>query len=298
MAKFCKYCGKPIEEGKICNCPESLENAARIVNTVGATIETTKEVKDNSKRLIGLTKEYFENPTEATKKIIKEKDKSFMISCGVVFILSVILNFFTVFGRIVRDFNKFMNTSGKMFGVSFSELKEYNIIQNQQSLLLYSLIFGVIVLLILSGTLILVSKINKTSYTSKDIFLVCVINTIPFTFCLIIGGILALFVSYKILVAIQLLYFILYIIIGIISYNIIIGKFSKGKDIIIYSIITLLGIIIISGILMKLISSIIGSYEIYGETIGYYMYMIKDSIMNEIGDIDEEIFEFIYYEMF
>lgn len=287
MAKFCKYCGNVVEEGKICNCPDSLENAAKIVNTVGATIETTENVKNNSKRLLELTKEYLGEPIETTKKVIREKDNAFIIYSGALFVLSIMLNFFTIFGRTFGKLNKFIGSLGRDYGLSFSELKEYKVDQNYLALFFYSLVFAISVLIIYSLTVLIISKINKTTYESKDIFYVSIINTISLSLCLIVGGILSLFVSYKIILLIQLLYIVVYIVIGIISCNIIIGEFNKGQTIILYSIITLLGIIIINTILIKVIPAILSKYEMGGKTLEYYI----DNIMDEFKDSIDNIYD-------
>lgn len=297
MAKFCKYCGKQIEEGRICDCPESLENAARLVNKMEATAEVTKEVRDNSKKVFKSLGEYFNNPRESAKKAVEKGDNLFIISSGVIFILSIMLNFFTVFSRLSKNLNKFINASAKDWGLDFIEVRQYNLSQNNGKILLYSLLFGIVVLGVLLAITFVASKLRKSDWGSKDIASIAMINTIPLTFCLVIGGILQTFISYKYLVLIQLLYLIVYIVIAVFSYNIITEGFAKGIDVIIYSILMFLGLILIFAIFTTITGKIVGTYEIAGQTIDTYITMIKNEISSYTGDIGKDMLEDLVDEM-
>lgn len=291
MAKFCKYCGKQIEEGIICDCKESLENAARVVNKVESTLEITKEVNDNSKKLITTFKDYLKNPKAVTKKVINENDNVFIIATGVIFILSVIFNLFTILSKCVKDINKIINLSSKITGLDIFQLREFNLIANNGQIFLYSLIFGVALLAVSISILFITSKIKKSQWSNQAIVYATIINTIPITISLLIGGLLQLLFSYKLLILLQLLYLLIFVIAGTLSYNIVTNGFSKLTDVIIYSIVVFIGILIISFIVKTIIFQIAGTYEIHGQTVSFYIDAFKNNITNLTGEFGKEAFE-------
>ncbi|MCF0149608.1 MAG: hypothetical protein HUJ77_14580 [Clostridium sp.] len=284
MARFCKYCGKQIEEGKICNCPESLENAARILN---AKETINKESKEAAK----VVKSYFKDINGVTEKVINDDNKTFVYLSGAAFLIAVLFNIFTAFAKLGGSINKFINAPGKVFGLSYVDLMRYNLNLNKGKVILYSLILGISVLIILMALVFILSKIKKSDWNNKSIVYATIINTIPMTSVLIVFGLLQLVFSYKFILFSQAIYIITLIATITLLYNMITDGFMKLVDVLVFIILVFLAVLIIAYIYTNVISGIIGAYEINGQTVSTYMKYIKGYILNEYSNIGEDILE-------
>lgn len=282
MSKTCKYCGKEIEEGKICDCPESLENAARQLNN--------KE----SKKVAGLFKEYFKDVRTVTKKVINENNKSFISISAIVFIVSVILNFYTMFSKFAKDINNFINSYGRTIGLDFFELITYNLSLNLGKIILYGILYGLLLLLILIVVVLILIKIKKSAWNNKSIVYATIINTIPMSCFLIICSILQLLFSFKFIVLMQVFSFITFIVTIFLVFNIVTDGFNKGSDIIIFMLIVFLSIVVTLYIYNMVFSKVFGTCEINGQALSYYINIIKNNLSSEAADIGEDIFKEIF----
>lgn len=306
MAKFCKFCGSGIEEGSICNCKESLEEAARLVNQAESREKNIKRLNNNSKKVLQSFKEYFGDLRSTTKRVLNENDILFIASSAIVFIMSVILNFISFFNRLAKDINNIINTSGKSYNMDFFELKRYNFTTKNGSIILYGLLFSIILLAILLAIVFVTSKIKNKNLDSKAIVFVTIINTIPMTCCLIIGGILQFFISYKLIFIMQILYLIMYIVTLNLSVNALIGRFNKVHEIILFTLLVFIGVIITIYAYYFIIYKSLGSYEVYGRSISMYferfvgeiesqMDIFKDGWKDGVYEMIQEFIEVIGY---
>lgn len=282
MSKTCKYCGKEIEEGKICDCPQSLENAAKLLNN--------KE----SKKVANLIKEYFKDIKSTTKKVINENNKSFVYISAIILILSVILNFYTMFSKFSNDINNFINSYGRSIGLDFFELIMYNLSLNTGKIILYGALFGAFLLVILILVMLILGKFMRSSWNNKSICYATIINTIPMSCFFIISSILQLLFSYKFIMLMQMFSVITLLATIFLLCNIVTDGFKKATDIIVFMLIVFLSIVLILYIYKIVFFNVVGTYKINGQTLSYYMKIIKSNLSDEAADLGKEIFKDIF----
>ena len=108
MAKFCKYCGSPLEDGKPCTCPEAMQAAgvaptaptaptAPVAPSPYATDATAQKSKAadaitaGAKNFLPFLKMYFRQPTAALKNAIAAKDIMVGVFSAIVFLVSMVI---------------------------------------------------------------------------------------------------------------------------------------------------------------------------------------------------------------
>lgn len=298
MARFCKFCGKEIIGETICDCKESLENAARLVNKVDATKEISNKLNYQSKEIFELFKGYFNDIKGTTQKIIKEDNKKFVGVAAILFIIGIICNYIFIFNRISNNINKLINQSSLNWGWSFTQVQEYKLKSNNMSIILYGLLFGLIALSMLILIVFLTSKIINKNLNNKEIVIVTVINTIPMSCFLIIGALLGLVVSYKLIVLIQLIYLLAYIITLITSLNMLTKGFNRGIEVLSSIAISFIGMAIVFSLYSTTVYKTIGSYEIKGISISVYTNKMIDEFKSQFNDFEEDFDVFDMFEEF
>ncbi len=282
MARFCRYCGKEMEEGKICDCSESLENAARIVNR-------TENINKESKEAFNGFKEYFKNINMVTKKVIDEDNKSFVYISGAAFLIAVLLNVFTAFTKLGNDINKAIKLVATSFDLEYLEIIKYKLSSDIGKTILYSLLLGVAVIIVLIATTFILGMIKKSSWNNKSILYATIVNTIPMTTVLIIFSVLQLVFSYKFILFAQAIYLITFIATVSLIYNMITDGIENLVDILIFIIVLFIAMAIIIMVYNKSILGIIGSYEINGQTLNFYIDYIKTNIKEGTSGMGEDI---------
>jgi hypothetical protein len=284
MARFCRYCGKQIEEEKICDCPESLENAARIVNRA-------ENINKESKEVLNVFKAYFKDINMVTEKVINENNRSFVYVSGAAFLIAVLFNVFTAFNKLGNSINKIIKSSGTLFSLDYMEIMKYKLSSNIGKTILYSLLLGAVVMAVLIATIFILGKIKKSNWNNKNILYATIINTIPMTSVLMVFGLLQLVFSYKFILFAQVIYLIVLIATVSLLYNMITDGFQNLGDILIFSIVLFIAIVIIIVVYNKAILGIVGSYEINGQTLNSYIDYIKRNIISETSGMREDIIE-------
>lgn len=287
MARFCRYCGKEIEEGKICDCAESLENAARILNR-------TEVINKESKEALNVFKAYFKDINMVTEKVINDDNKGFVYVSAAAFLIAVLFNVFTAFTKLGNNINKIIKSSSKLLGIDYLDLMKYKLNSDIGKIILYSLLLGVVVMAVLIVVTFVLGKIKKSNWDNKNILYATIINTIPMTCVLIVFGVLQLVFSYKFILFAQVIYLIVLIATVSLLYNMITDGFENLGDILIFSIVLFIAIIIIIVVYNKAILGIVGSYEINGQTLNSYIDYIKRNIISETSGMGEDIIEEIF----
>ncbi len=106
MAKFCQYCGKPLEEGTLCNCEESVAAQAAAADASSNSAAPTgggfgDKLKIAFHNLIPFVKSYFKSPVDSTKSALDNNDLPLAsLFVAIQAILSGLLVFFAVKGML------------------------------------------------------------------------------------------------------------------------------------------------------------------------------------------------------
>ena len=183
MAKFCKYCGKELEEGMICSCVENAEQEEKTIKN--------NDIKSHAKGFWALFKAFIKNPVSVGARFVNACDfKYALVLIGLQSILVALLVI-----SLVGKFNSAIKNTIALAG-SYAEA-----IESQVSGVMFSLPTVFIITAIatfaiaslLALILMLFIKLFKGNTTYKYMLCVSSINSfvlIPFILCGLIIGII------------------------------------------------------------------------------------------------------------
>lgn len=200
MAKFCTKCGKPLEDGKPCDCEK---------NEKVTTTTTSNDLGDN---FLNIFKEILIKPFTTVKEYAKKENTTLALILAAINV--IVFGLFTYFflssfvKGITNQINKIANTSSIFGSSSISTTSSSNISFGNSFLIgIIAMAIGLIVLTLMTKLFIGVVFKNKKSF--KDYFVLYGINTPLSTLAMVIA-IIASFISYKLALIILFLGTVLY----------------------------------------------------------------------------------------
>ena len=284
MAKFCPNCGRPLEEGEVCNCTGEAAPEA--------SVESAPAKENNAKKalngFIPFFKEYFADPVGTTKKAVENKDMANTIVAAAAFALANFLMLFFGCRKLVdglTDIASLVSDDKVDISVPFI------------SFLLYSVIAAAVVLAFFALGIFVVSKIAKKEISFMDaVVAVCVNSVLPT--CGLLATLLLMYVSFT-------LGLIVAIVCGALTVVLFAVMTVKVFDI------DLTGLMIIWLAVFFLLANVCGAYisgkldvaavktiEVEDIKIGDMLEGFEDTL-DELKDMDpEEILEELIYDLF
>lgn len=197
MAKFCKYCGKELEEGMTCSCvenkapEETVSNTnVNIPSTEGKKI-TSNDVKSFAKGFWEFFKAFIKNPVSVGARFVNSCD--FKNALGLIGLQSIIVAFLVI--SLVSKYNSVLKKTASLAGGAYT-----GAVKAQMSAAMFSIptvfiitaIVTFAVASLIALVLMLFVKLFKGNTTYKYMLCVSAMNSfviIPFA---LLGLILAL----------------------------------------------------------------------------------------------------------
>ncbi len=72
MAKFCTKCGKPLEEGQVCDCQATVDTTATVAPTTASASTSSIDFKESGKDCLEVLKGIFVKPVETIKNFVAD----------------------------------------------------------------------------------------------------------------------------------------------------------------------------------------------------------------------------------
>ena len=209
MAKFCKFCGSPLEEGQVCACQSAQAAPEAPVATAEAPVAAPAAAPAGNgfvKKLLDVLKSYWKAPKAAAADVAE--DKQGMTIAGVF----AGVNFLTVFFFLWRIIGMLMSTFAKSGDVDMDELMEHLEIEEPIfPMLLAGLAIAVIGIVATALVIFIAAKINKQAVDLKKQIIIEAVHSVVPTALLVVGiilGFLAAWVQFAVLVLILVLWFV------------------------------------------------------------------------------------------
>lgn len=199
MAKYCKHCGTPLEEGQVCSCPKAQAElaapAAAPAPEAAAPVATAAPAAAPAgngfvKKLLDTLKGYWKAPKEAAVAVAE--DKQGMAVAGVF----AGVNFLAVFFFLWRIIGMLLSAITDGADVDMDELMEYlEIEQPIFPMLVAGLAIAVIGIAATALVIFIAAKINKQAVDLKKQIVIEAVHSVVPTALLIAGIILGFLVA-------------------------------------------------------------------------------------------------------
>lgn len=195
MAKYCKHCGTPLEEGQVCSCPKAQAELAAPAPEAAAPVATAAPVAAPAgngfvKKLLDTLKAYWKAPKEAAAAVAE--DKQGMAVAGVF----AGVNFLAVFFFLWRIIGMLLSAITEGADVDMDELMEYlEIEQPIFPMLVAGLAIAVIGIAATALVIFIAAKINKQAVDLKKQIVIEAVHSVVPTALLVVGIILGFLVA-------------------------------------------------------------------------------------------------------
>ncbi len=190
MAKFCTYCGKPLPENGQCDCPESAaaraQQAQQAAPQPGAAPqaqaqplsenEYVQKTKAAANALVPFLKAYWKDPMGSTVAAMREKNLGVPVLLMVINALLAGLVLFVSFARLLSPLSSLMDLSVPFFPP-----------------FLLGIVMAAIGLALAAVLLFLLLKVLKINASFTYVVIAVGANSLPYTACLVLALLLALF---------------------------------------------------------------------------------------------------------
>ena len=217
MAKFCKFCGSPLEEGQVCACQAQAAaeaapvaapapEAAAPVATAAPAAAPAAPANGFVNKLLDTLKAYWKAPKETAAAVAE--DKQGMSVAGVF----AGVNFLAVFFFLWRIIGMILSAATKGADVDMDELMEYmEIEQPIFPMLLAGLAVAAIGIAATALVIFIAAKLNKQTVDLKKQIVIEAVHSVIPTALLIAGillGFLAAWLQFIVLALILVLWFV------------------------------------------------------------------------------------------
>lgn len=207
MAKFCKFCGSPLEEGQVCACQaQAASEAAAPV----ATAAPAAPANGFFNKLLDTLKAYWKAPKEAAVAVAE--DKQGMAVAGVFAGVNFLAVFFFLWRIIGLVISGIMDSIPSDADVDMKEILEYlEIEQPIVPMLVAGLAIAVIGIAATALVIFIAAKLNKQTVDLKKQIVIEAVHSVIPTVLLIAGillGFLAAWLQFIVLALILVLWFI------------------------------------------------------------------------------------------
>ena len=284
MAKFCKFCGSPLEEGQVCACQSAQAAPEAPVATAEAPVAAPAAAPSAGngfvKKLLDVLKGYWKAPKAAAADVAE--DKQGMAIAGVF----AGVNFLAVFFFLWRIIGMVMSTFTKGGDVDMDELMEYlEIEQPIFPMLLAGLAIAVIGIAATALLIFVAAKINKQTVDLKKQIIIEAVHSVIPTALLVVGillGFLAAWLQFLALALILVLWFV----------NVCndvrevsgVQIMETGKTLTIYALVIFVGLAIAVWLMTAIGGWGIGELSVQGHTMNEAMEEAGD-MLGMLGDI-------------
>lgn len=194
MAKFCTYCGKPLPENGVCDCPESA--AARPAAPVepapqpapqpavplseNAYVKKTREAVSQS---VPFVKDYWKDTMDATRHVLQNQNMGLAVVMMVINALVTGLLLFCTFSKLGSALR---SASKKMFGGKVDVEIPF------LSSLLLGMVMALVALALSALVVFVVLKALRINAGFGHVVMAVGVNSIPCTLCLVLALLMVL----------------------------------------------------------------------------------------------------------
>ena len=224
--KFCRYCGKQLEDNESCTCKNTVLSDA-LENSIPTQAPSGEsKIKDCSvlNNLLTSFKSFWKNPDSTVSIAIQERDITLSIIYSVVFFIATLLYNVFLFNAGINSLDSIPYIGGYISG--FIVFNFWKILLTS---LVMSLLIGSLYVLINFVINIIICK-NNVKVSFLNAFITFSLKSIPFTILLVLCGLLS-FLSLYLLLAF-LVIGITYLIISLCSdISILIGSVTKNTKV-------------------------------------------------------------------
>lgn len=191
MAKFCKFCGSPLEEGQVCAC-----QSAQAAEAPVATAEAPAAAPAAGNALLGSLKAalvgYWKSPKAAAASVAA--DKNGMAVAGIFAGVNFLAIFFYIWRvlamlpSVIGDLMEgMMSGLGGMMGNAMEDLEfEYPIFP----MLVSGIVIAAVGIALSALVVFVIAKLNKQEADIKKLLVTESVNTLPSSILLLVGLIL------------------------------------------------------------------------------------------------------------
>ena len=219
MAKFCKFCGKELEEGMVCSC---VENTAQGENT-----GKNNDIKSQAKGFWSLFKAFVKNPVSVGARFVNDCDFKYALCIIGVQSILVALLVMSLVGKYNSAIKDTIALAGSYSGMIESRVSGF--LFSLPTVFVITAITTFAMACILALVLMLVVKMFKGNTTYKYMLCVSAVNSmvlIPFILCgLILSIIIPLDINVRSLNSLKSLISAFVLPVGISSVGIMLGNY-------------------------------------------------------------------------
>lgn len=292
MAKFCKFCGSPLEEGQVCACqaqaaPEAAPVAAPAPEAAPvATAAPTAAPAGNGfvNKLLDTLKAYWKAPKAAAAEVAE--DKQGMAIAGVfagVNFLAVFFFLWRIIGLVISGITDSIPSDAD---VDLKEIMEYlEVEQPIFPMLLAGLAVAAIGIVATALVIFVAGKLNKQTIDLKKQIVIEAIHSVIPTALLIVGillGFLAAWLQFIVLALILVLWFVnvcneIREVAGV-------QILETGKTLTIYTLVIFVGLAVTIWLVTAIGGWGVGELSIQGHTINEALEE-ADNMLEMLGDM-------------
>ena len=298
MAKFCTYCGKPLEDGEVCTCraeaapeviPAATPEAAPAPAAPAAPIAPAAPAAPGKAKVmldgyIAFFKNYFKAPVNVTREAAGKMDMTNAIITAVIYALAYGLFAYAACSKFFGAMKDFMEDTLGGFG------SEIEITVPFLTILIFGILAAAVALAVFSLAVFAIAKIAKKNITFKHAIIIVGINAAIPAACTL-AALVALFISAKLaIVLLSLGCVITYILYSAVTLKVL-GIEITGALTIIMAVILVVALTINCWAGFKLNLKAIGKVEGNGESLEDTISDIEDTF-DELKDMD--LMEIIY----
>lgn len=324
MAKFCKYCGSPLEEGQVCTCPQSQAAAGAPQqepvqpnpgfqagpngfqggpngfqagpnnfqggpnNFQGAPQQPKQPsaVGTAFQNIVPFFKSYLDNPVAATQAMLGQRDMPMAI---ILLVIQAVVGGLALFGILSKICSTILDTMS--MGVDVSEMIGVSIGPAILPTLLWGVVASALCIALEIVGVFAVAKIMKSQATFVDAMIACAANSGFVTVVLLLGfilGFLNLMLG-AILIGVSM---ICWFIMGVISLRAITPDADRGMAWIGYVVATVLVYFIGAWIWSLVLPGVIGEITISNPSSGMISMSLNDILARQ-GMTIQQLFDMI-----
>lgn len=292
MAKFCKFCGSPLEEGQVCACqaqatPEAAPVAAPAPEAAPvATAAPAAAPAGNGlvNKLLDTLKAYWKAPKAAAAEVAE--DKQGMTIAGIFAGVNFLAVFFFLWRIIGLLLSTVTDSVGASADVDMKEIMEYlEIEQPIFPMLLAGLAIAVIGIAATALLIFMAGKLNKQTIDLKKQIVIEAVHSVIPTALLIVGillGFIAAWLQFAVLALILVLWFVN--VCNEVREAAGVQIMETGKTLTIYTLVIFVGLAVTVWLVTAIGTWGVGELSIQGHTINEALEE-ADNMLEMLGDM-------------
>lgn len=280
MAKFCKFCGSPLEEGQVCSCQEAQAEAAAQAAPVATATEEPSAGKVLLESLKSAVLGYWKSPKNAAAAVVADKNN--MALAGIFAGVNALAVFFYIWKFLGQIEALVSSVLGALSSLVATKLEiSYPIFP----MLLSGIVIAAVGIALTALTVYAVAKLNKQEVDLKNLIMSHAVHSIVSSALLLVGVLLG-FISWQAQIIVLTLI--------VVQWFLVVGNdlrevagvkaMSSGKNLLIQTIVITVAYAIIVFAIAKLAGWCFNELAIGEQTIGEMLDGMGD-LSGLLGDI-------------